>query len=283
MRARNARLVFPLVLSTFVLSTSHAQTSPPTAKFTIGAKVWHAAWLSYVPASYSGIGANGTPAVGDVADAVEGSEHTDVMPLLGFSYGKFFASASYGRFTGDFNVRSSPVLTPGGQTLITSRTDHFKRRESDLNLGYSVVPGVGIVLGYKDATETRDTSLGIQPGRTPVLTTKVRGLLLGATGNFVVVDKLSFYAQAGYGPARFRLRFADPALGTVKANGSYIIGELGLSYPIWSNAARGSGAVAAVGYRTQTVKTDSDAGIFQSARRLRDVRDGAIMSLNLTL
>lgn len=283
MRVRNATLVIPFVLSTFAWSASHAQTAPPTTKFTIGAKIWHASWLSYVPAGYSGITPNGGFAVGDSVNAVEGSEHTDVMPLLGFSYGKFFASASYGRFTGDFNVLTSPVILPSGQTLITNRTDHFKRRESDLNLGYSVVPGVGLVLGYKDATETRDTSLGVAPQRTPILTTKVRGLLLGASGNFTVHDRLSFYVQAGYGPARFKLRFVDPALGTTKANGRYLIGEIGLSYPIWSNANQTRGAVAAVGYRSQTVKTDSDAGVFQSARKLRDVRDGAIFALNLSL
>lgn len=283
MRLRKARLVFPFILSTFALSASHAQTSPPTAQFTIGAKVWHASWLSYVPAAYSGIGANGTFAIGDSVNAVEGSEHTDVLPLLGLRYGKFFASASYGRFTSNFDVLTSPVVLPTGQTLITSRTDHFKRRESDLNLGYAVTPEVSIVLGYKDATETRDTTLGIAPQRTPVLTTKVRGLLFGAAGNFAVYDKLRFYIQAGYGPSRFKLRFADAALGTAKANGRYLIGELGLSYPVWSNAAGTGGAVVAVGYRSQTVKTDSDAGIFQSSRKLRDVRDGAIVSLNLSL
>lgn len=282
MRVRNAKLVIPFVLSTFAWPASHAQTTP-TTKFTIGAKVWHASWLSYVPAAYSGITPTGGFVVGDSVNAVEGSEHTDVMPLLGISYGKFFASASYGRFTSDFNVLTSPVILPSGQTLITTRTDHFERRESDLNLGYSVVPGVGLVLGYKEATETRDTSLGVAPQRTPILTTKVRGLLFGASGNFAIYDKVSFYAQAGYGPSRFKLRFVDPALGTARANGRYIIGELGLSYQIWRNIPLNRAAVATIGYRSQTVKTDSDAGVFQSSRKLRDVRDGAIFALNLTL
>ena len=283
MRVRKARLVIPFVLSAFACSSAHAQTPPSTTKFTIGAKLWHAAWLSYVPAAYSGIGANGAPAVGDSINAVEADAQTDVLPALSLSHGSFFASASHGRFTGDFNVLTSPLITPTGQTLITSRTDHFKRRESDLTLGYRVTPEVGIVVGYKDATETRDTTLGVAPQRRPVLTTKVKGLLVGAVGNVAVHDKLRLYVQAGYGPARFRLRFADPALGTSRDNGRYLIGELGLSYPVLGNVMGLEGATATIGYRTQTVKTESDSGTLQTTRDLRDVRDGIVLSLNLTL
>jgi len=283
MRVRKASLVIPFVLSTVACTLAQAQTSAPTVQFTIGAKVWHASWLSYIPAGYSGIGANGAPAFGDSVNAVEGDARTDVLPLLGVRYGKYFASASYGRFESDFNVLTSPVILPTGQTLITTRTDHFKRRESDFNIGYSLTPEFGIVIGYKDATEKRDTTLGIAPQRTPLLSTKVRGLLLGAVGNFAVYDKMRLYAQAGYGPARFKLNFNDPALGSAKANGRYIIGEIGLSYPVFASVNGLSGATAAIGYRTQTVKTDSDAGVFQESRKLRDVRDGLVLSFNLSL
>lgn len=287
MRARLTRLSLPFVLgafaSAFTCAAAQAQTSPSTTKIAISAKLWHASWLSYVPASYTGIGANGAPAKGDSVNAVEADAHADVLPALVLSHGKFFASASYGRFERDFHVLTSPVVIPTGQTLITSRTDHFKRRESDLNLGYLVTPEVGIVLGYKDATETRDTTLGIAPQRTPVLTTEAKGLLLGGLGNFAVHDKLRLYVQAGYGPARVRVRFADSALGTARTRGRYLIGELGLSYPVLGEFAGLGGATAAIGYRTQTVKTNSDAGIFDTRRDLRDVRDGLILSLNITL
>lgn len=283
MRVRKATLVIPFFLSAFACSATQAQTSPSTTQFTIGAKIWHAKWLSYIPASYGGISPNGRPAVGDTVNAVEAEAQTDVLPLLALRHGKFFASASYGRFSTDFNVLTSPLIVPGGQTLITSRTDHFKRRESDLNLGYSVTPEVGVVLGYKDATETRETTIGGAPQRTPLLTSKVKGVLVGAVGNFAVYDRLRFYVQAGYGPARFELRFADPALGTTKANGRYLIGELGLSYPVFSTMMGLGGATAAIGYRTQTVKTNSKAGVFQEERNLRDVRDGLVVSLNLSL
>lgn len=283
MRVRNARLVIPFVLSFIGCFAAQAQTSPSTTQFTIGAKVWRASWLSYLPATYTGIGPGGAPAVGDSLNAVEGTDHTDILPLLAIRHGRFFASASHGRFSSDFNVRSSPLILPSGQTLVTSRTDHFKRRESDLNLGYSLTPELGIALGYKDATESREASLGGAPQRTPLLTTKVRGYLLGAVGSFAVSEKLRIYGQAGYGPARLKLRFNDPLLGSTKANGRYLIGELGLSYPIYTNANGFGSTTAAVGYRTQTIKTDSYSSFVEENRDLRDVRDGMVLSLNVTL
>ena len=283
MRLRKARLVVPLVLGTLAWQAAQAQEAAPATQFTVGAKLWRAAWLSYLPAAYTGIGANGAPAVGDSVNAVEGTTRTSVLPSLGLRYGKFFASASYGRFTSDFQTNTSPVLTPSGQTVITSRLDHFKRRESDLNIGYFLTPEMGIALGYKDATETRDTSLGIAPQPSRLLTTKARGVLLGAVANFAVSDKLRFYGQAGYGPARIRLAFTDPTLGNPKANARYLIGEFGLSYPVFGGTNGHGAATAALGYRTQTVKTDSYSSAFQQGRDLRDVRDGMVLTLNVAL
>jgi len=283
MWVRKARLVISLVLGTLACNAAQAQATPSATQFTIGAKVWHASWLSYMPATYTGIGANGAPATGDSVNAVEGDVRTSVLPLLGLRHGKFFASASYGRFRSDFHLNSTPVITPTGQTLITSRTDHFKRSESDLNVGYFVTPEIGIALGYKDATETRDTSLGISPQPTRLVTTKAKGILLGAVANFAVYDKLRLYGQAAYGPARIRLAFTDPTLAAPKANGRYLIGEFGLSYPVFSSASGNGGATAALGYRTQTIKTDGYSTVFQQGRDLRDVRDGVVLSLNVAL
>jgi hypothetical protein len=246
-------------------------------------KIWHASWLSYLPASYTGIGEGGMPAVGETVDTVEGKSHTDIMPLLSVRHDKLFASLSHGRFSSDFRVESSPVVTPTGQTLITWRSDHFVRRESELNLGYFITPEVAIVVGYKDATENRDLSLGIAPQATPLVRTTAQVFLLGAVGSFAVYDKLRFYAQAAYGPARLKLTFANPSTGNdYNTNGRYLIGEIGLSYPVFANPNGFGGATASVGYRTQTVKTDSHSAVSRQIRELRDVRDGAILSMNYT-
>jgi hypothetical protein len=283
MRVRKALPVISFVLGTLACTAAQAQSGPPATQFTVGVKVWHAGWLSYIPASYSGIGANGTPALGDSVNLAEGSAHTDIFPLLSVRHNKFFASVSHARFSSDFRVLTSPVVLPTGQTVITSRNDHFKRRESDLNLGYFLTPEFAIAVGYKDATETRDTSLGIAPQSTPLTNTTARGFLLGAIGNFALVDKLRLYAQAGYGPARLKVSFTDPTSASIRSNGRYFIGELGLSYPIFIKPDGSMSATTTLGYRTQTIKTDSSGGFFQESHDLRDVRDGVILSLNVTM
>jgi len=280
MRAGTARLVIPFVLCSIGASAVQAQSSP-TTQFTIGAKVWDAAWLSYVPATYSGVSAAGQGVFADSLNAVEGERRTSVLPQLFVRHGAYFASASYGRFSSDFHVQASPLVLPTGQTLIGSRTDYLKRRESDINIGYMVTPEVGLAIGYKDATETRDLSFGGAPQRTALLSTRVRGLLLGAAGNFAVYQKLRMYAQAAYGPARFKADFYDRG-AILKTHGRYLIGELGLNYPVFMSAS-GTVATAAIGYRTQTVRTDSFDTVFLEKHELRDVRDGLVLSLSVTL
>jgi len=283
MKARQALLIIPFIVGALACSAVQAQTSSPATQFTVGAKIWHAAWQSYLPTGYTGITPDGTPALANSVNEVEGKTRTDVLPQLAVRHGDYFASMNYGRFKTDFNAQRTSVTLPTGQNLITSRSDHFKRREADLNLGYFVTPEVAVALIYKDATEDRATSLGIAPQSVPTVRTRARGVLLGVSGSFAVIDKLRLYVQGGYGPARLRFHFPDPALGTAKTDGSYIIGEIGLSYPLVTGTAGGVGVTAALGYRTQTVKTDSYGDPFQINRDLRDVREGAVLSLNFTL
>lgn len=287
MRVRKASLVISSVLCTIACSAVQAQSSPdtqpPDTQITIGAKVWHASWLSYLPATYNGVTPTGNPTFGDSINAVEAKEKTDVMPHLHLRHKKFFVSASYGDFSTDFRVLTDPdTMVSPGQNVITWRNDRFKRREGDFNVGYAVTPNIGLALGYKHATETRDVSRGTAPEPARFVKTTAKGFLVGAVGGFPVTEKLSLYFQAGYGPARLKLKFTDPRLGTAKTDGRYTIGEIGLSYPLYKTA-RGSGTTASIGYRTQTIKTDGYESVFQESRDLRDVRDGVVLTLNVTL
>jgi opacity protein-like surface antigen len=275
-----------LALAVLLSSTSQAQESEqaatPTAQFAVGAKVWNASWLSYIPATYAGAGANGQPAIGDIANSAEGSRRTSVLPQLAVRYGKFLASASYGHFKSDFSLLSSPIITPSG-TLISTRTDYFSRRESDVSLGYFVLPQIALTLGYKYAKELRDTSAGVAPQRRPLVENKASSVLLGAFASFPIQGALNFYAQAGYGPARLKTRGGDSVVGTIDAHGRYLIGELGLTYPVLLDRAGLRAVSAAIGYRTQTVKTSSSGLVYGEDRDLRDVRDGLVLSLNVSL
>lgn len=282
MKIKKSVFITSLTCAWFTCAASHAQEAAPT-QVSVGLKVWNAAWSSYLPATYAGVDATGRPAQGETFDQVEGKRKTNFLPSLVVRRGAYFVSASYGRFTSDFSVPGTALPAPGGGTLITSRTDHFKRRESDLTAGYFVTPELAVTLGYKDATETRDIRLGIAPQSTPLLRNKASGLLLGAVGSFAVQGDLRLYTTAGYGPARFKIRFADPALANFDANGRYLIGEAGLSYPLFKGERWLQNVTALLGYRTQTVKSDSRGAVSNNTRTVRDVRDGLVFSVTATL
>jgi hypothetical protein len=269
-----------LALGLLASPASQAQEAPSATQFSFGVKIWSASWMSYLPATYVGVGANNQPLVADVVNSVEGSRRTSALPLLAIRYGNYLASASYGRFSSDFSVLNSPLATPGG-TVVTARSDHFVRNESDLTLGYFVLPGVALTAGYKYATESRDTRLGTTQAA-PLLESRARSLLVGVVGSFPVHDALSAYVQAGYGPARIKTHTADNSVA-IDVNGRYLIGEIGLSYPFLIDKAGLRAATAAIGYRTQTVKTDSLGLVYRESRSLRDVRDGLVLSLTATL
>jgi hypothetical protein len=271
---------FALVL--LACAPAQAQESPSTPQLSLGLKLWNASWLSYLPANYVAAGPNGQVVPADVINSVEGGRRTSALPQLGVRYGKLFASASYGRFTSDFAVLNSPIATQAG-TQVTSRTDHFVRRESDLTLGYFVLPQVALTVGYKYAIESRDVRAPSSAPSQPLLENRARGALAGIVGNFPVQGELSAYVQAGYGPARISTRSAGNSIAPIDAHGSYLISEIGLSYPLLINQYGVRAAAAAIGYRSQTVKTESYGIIYHENRRLRDVRDGLVLSLNVAL
>jgi hypothetical protein len=282
MQVKKTVTVASFTLGLLACAPGQAQESPSTPQVSLGLKLWNASWLSYLPASYLAAGPNGQIVPADVINSVEGGRRTSALPQLAVRYGKLFASASYGRFTSDFAVLNSPVATPAG-TMVTSRTDHFVRRESDLTLGYWVLPEVAVTVGYKYATETRDVRTPSSAPSQPLLENRARGALAGVVGNFPVQGALAAYVQAGYGPARIRTRAADNSIEPINAHGSYLIGEVGLSYPLLVNRYGVRAVAAAIGYRTQTVKTESYGTIYHENRRLRDVRDGLVLSLNVAL
>jgi hypothetical protein len=264
-------------------AASQAQETPSPTQFSVGLKVWNASWSSYLPAAYGGVNAAGQPVLGQTFDSVEGDRRTNVLPQIGIRHDKFFMSASYGRFNSNFTVAGSPLPVAPGTSLITSRTDHFTRRESDLAIGYYVTPELVLTLGYKRAVEDRDTRLGVAPQSAPFLENKANALLLGASGSFPVQGALRLYTTAGYGPARLKTRFADPTIAGIDANGRYLIGEIGFSHPLPLAGGWLRGVSASFGYRTQTVKADSRNSIGNENRDLRDVRDGLVFSVTASL
>jgi hypothetical protein len=250
----------------------------------IGMKVWNASWFSYLPGPYSAITPAGIPVRSDAIDAIEGERKTTTFPAMAVTFQKFSISASYAQYTTNLFAPHSSVIGPNGMNVQTSRTDHVSRKESDLGLAYALTPNISLSAGYKYVTETRDTSLGLTGGgATPFFDATLRGLVLGAQANFPIKDSLRFYGVMGYGPAKVKTRFADPSIGTLENNGRYLIGEIGLAYSLMISDRFVKGAYVALGYRSQTLKTDGVGPSFGDKRDYRDIRDGVILSLNVAI
>ncbi|MET0855684.1 MAG: hypothetical protein ABWY27_02940 [Telluria sp.] len=249
----------------------------------IGVKVWQSSWLSYLPGVYTGVTPAGTPGLADIVDAIEGSREIDVLPTIGVRYRDYLVSASFARFSGDFQALHSSTVCPCGQNILTSRVDHISRKESDLALGYFVTPNVAVSVGYKHATEERTTQLGITGTTNPALSNRVRGVLLGAAASFAIEGRWRFYGNLGYGPGKVRTEFADPTIARIDANGRYLISEIGINYSLPFTNALMKGTIAGLGYRSQSFRTKSEGPAFRDRRDFRDVKDGVVLSFNVIM
>jgi hypothetical protein len=258
-------------------------TDASPTQVSVGLKVWHSSWLSYLAGAYTGISPAGTPGLADSIDAVEGSQETDVLPTIGVRYKDYLVSGSFARFSGDFNSLHSSVICPCGQNVLTSRTDHISRKESDLAVGYFITPNVILSLGYKYATEDRHTVLGIAGLSMPSVTNTVRGVLAGAAASFPIQGRWRFYGNFGYGPGKVTTEFSDPAVAPIHAHGRYLISEIGLNYSLPISNALMKGVNAGLGYRSQSFKTRSEGPAYRDRRDFRDVKDGVVLSLNVAI
>ena len=171
------------------------------------------------------------------------------------------------------NATVTPLLTLGARfnNLIVSVTsipktgfssdgytnDKVKRGEYDVSLGYALTPNILASIVYKrgeiDTLSTDYTTAlnGGQAGRATVT-----GLLLGLNANAPLREKLSLYGNFAFGPAQEKSNLPD-GNGRKKWNGSYWIGEVGLSYQLLAPAENTSLGLSSLslmlGYRAQTV------------------------------
>jgi hypothetical protein len=278
-----------LSISCFFPAVSFAQEdSNAGLEFTIGLKAWNTSWQSYLPAVIVGTTPGGQPAVSELINSTEGSTQVAALPTMTLRYSRYFLSAGYARYSADFDLTPAPaaVVSANGQNLIVSRHDHIRRRELDINAGYFVLPGLALTVGYKGGRENRDTNAGGALGiSSNLLDGKLDAVLLGALGSYEIIPGFSAYGQFGYGIGRNRFTYGEgtPAPGTeVKTNPRYILTEIGVAYqlPLKSNWVQRTSV--ALGYRSQTIKQKVPSLIGGDERKIRDVKDGVVLSLNAT-
>ncbi len=281
---RFEKSALPLLLSGCSLIAVPCQAQDDDAlHMSVSVKVWNASWAAAMPTVYTGMSASGAPRLVESLDNVEGRNKTAVFPVLALGKGKLIGTLSHARYTTDFRAPYSAVIGPNGMNIATSRDDHVVRKESDIALGYMYSPNISFTIGYKDASEERDTALGLGGGSVPNLEYKARALLFGGLGNFTIKGPLRFYGQLGYGPARIETSFADPAIPGANSNARYLISEMGLAYGLDIRDHYVKGASVSVGYRSQVVRTKGVAPAYRNQRDYRDTRDGIILALTVAI
>jgi hypothetical protein len=261
-------------------------SSRPRPEFTVGIKAWDTSWQSYLPSSVAGFSSNGQPIIGEVVNSVEGSKKVEAFPTFTVRYDRYFVSAGYARFSSDFRVSQSPATLPDFRNLIASRQDHIKRRETDINAGYFVLPGLAFTLGYKNGREERDTRIGLSPSSSPLLDAKLNVWLVGALAAFEIQNGLSAYGQFGYGVGKTKADLSEGfgafAGERVRSHVKYLVNEVGLAYTLPFEVSWLRRTSVALGYRSQTIKQNVPSVISGETRKLRDVKDGFVVSLNAT-
>lgn len=213
---------------------------------TLGTKVWVNEWSSWY-----------TPTIGGQAEVVpiDSSTKVSLIPVVGLRYRDFYAS---------FSTLLNTSYTLSGQALDAIDAS---RKEFDANLGYYLLPGLGVSLGFKSLSQVFGGARYRWTGPT-----------LGATLTTPIQGGFAGYGALGIGLFRLQLPAADlnaPVNGSLNAN--YAIGEIGLAY-----GAAGIPTVAVtstavtLGYRFQSVVTNDykvRAGSSANANGSTDLRD----------
>lgn len=172
-----------------------------------------------------------------VADEVQsGTEMTPIL-LLNAKYKNVFVSL--GHF---FETSYDSKLRDTDQNSI------LKRNETDFNLGYYVLPGLGISLGYKELRSSASTAGS----------SKFRGPTIGVSGYGAISDNVGLYGSVGYG----KLSLSAEGSPTELRRNTYYVAETGIAYSFDIGKALKSLSLT-FGYRFQTVQSDKS---IQTAR-----------------
>ncbi|MBI3157125.1 MAG: hypothetical protein HYZ20_17230 [Burkholderiales bacterium] len=220
------------------LSCGAALAQDTGLSVSVGARAWYTQWTTF---SYLTDENDNNIALTQVS----ADEKFVLVPLLSVRYGNFV----------------------GAMSLVPSTRFHFldggsgTRREFDLNLGYSVLPGLNVTLGYKKVSQ-RDGDVRYEPS----------GPVLGVYGSAPLASGFSLYGSLGLG------RLKTPQSGgddVVKFKADYRLTEVGLAYalageqmwPRWTFTA---------GYRFQVMSSKAAFGSQDGRDTTQGVAVGAV-------
>jgi hypothetical protein len=161
----------------------------------VGARFWHAEWTTF--SYYAPDGPN------EALTQVSANRKWVVVPTVSVRYGNLIGSLS--------------ALTSTSFTFADGGTG--QREELDVNVGYTVLPGLAATLGYKKVSQ-RDGDARYEPA----------GPVLGLSGNAALSGAASMYGALAFG------RLKTPAGDEINFKADYRLTEVGVAYALSAGA-----------------------------------------------
>jgi|HubBroStandDraft_1064217.scaffolds.fasta_scaffold37219_2 hypothetical protein len=256
-RGRRCAAWSACALAVLIVSFS---ASAEELQLTVGAKVWANEWTSWTPVPITG--------TIDLIQSISSDTHFSVIPQASLRYGNWLAAGSY--FT-DTNYSLGGYVNPSSGQLSSLSPS---REEIDGNVGYYVLPGLALTVGYKQIQQDFHTANQAQ-------LYKWTGPTLGAASSASLWGPLGMYGTFAYGRLDLHASVTD-AGGNTRFNADYFLAELGFSCGMNTGMSRLS-ISATLGYRVQVVSTrEFDVGTGFGGYRpvdLHDITQGPAISL----
>jgi hypothetical protein len=195
---------------------------------TVGVKGWASTWDTWRPQNvFYSTGPT------QVSEPVDSGTRFAVTPSLSLRWKRLLLSGSY----------LAPETYPLNGALDTSSLAG-RRKELDANGGYYVLPGLALLVGYKEIYQ--DYGVG---------TFKWKGPTVGAAASASLGPHWAIYGVYGYGLLKLHTPPGSADInGTTSFDATYNLGELGFAYAFTISKVLKAMRVT-VGYRAQILRT----------------------------
>jgi hypothetical protein len=250
------------VASTFATATLAADGSegeaapePSPWVFSLGLKAWGHEWTTWaVEETFLADGIHGEEVKSYVA-----KPKVAAIPVLSARYKRWLVSAS--------------AMTSTRYALQNSDTVNLRRREADANLGYDLMPGLTLIVGYKASRQ----DFGLANG-SPHVT--FAGPTLAINAAAPLASGVAIYGTYGFGRLKGRWVSGPTELDLPT---QYSLGEWGLAYtqPLGSGD-RPVHLTFTLGYRAQTIRTRDIPLTLTSADDSTTVEYGKVSASDFT-
>jgi len=213
---------------------------------TVGVRAWHTEWTTWF------YGSPTTSSTGFYDQYESANLNWNFIPVVSVSKGRWFLAGSY-QSPNTFNWDYPPATS-------------FRRHEWDANVGYFIVPGLAVTLGYKDIEY-----------KGPGYDWTSKGPTVGLAGNAPIQSWIALYGNLAYSRPKINDRFYFS-----NSRGYYMLTEFGFAFPLGGYRNELGGAAVTAGYRYQRIGAYPNSPIntfLPGSRKLYETTQGPVIGL----